>query len=80
MAAKAHNGVAQLILDLCVKAREQTGLNIVGLSGGVFQNARLMALAAPRLRDAGFEVLTHSKVPPNDGGLSLGQAVIAGMR
>jgi hydrogenase maturation protein HypF len=78
MAAKAHNAVAQLIVDLSVRAREETGLNLVAMSGGVFQNARLMALTAPKLRDAGFEVLTHTKVPPNDGGLSLGQAVIAG--
>jgi hydrogenase maturation protein HypF len=80
MAAKAHNAVARLIVDLSLKAREQTGLSGIGLSGGVFQNARLLALAVPKLRDAGFEVLTHSKVPPNDGGLSLGQAVIAGVQ
>jgi hydrogenase maturation protein HypF len=80
MAAKAHNAVAQLIVDLSLKAREQTGLSGVGMSGGVFQNARLLSLAVPKLRDAGFEVLTHSKVPPNDGGLSLGQAVIAGVQ
>ena len=78
MAAKAHNGIASLIVDLSMKARETADLNVIALSGGVFQNVRLMALAVPRLRDAGFEVLTHAKVPPNDGGLSLGQAVIAG--
>jgi hydrogenase maturation protein HypF len=80
MTAKAHNAVAQLIVDLSVQARASTGLNGVGLSGGVFQNTRLMSLAVPRLRDAGFDVLTHSRVPPNDGGLSLGQAVIAGAK
>ena len=78
MAAKAHNAVAQLIVELSEKAREITGLGVVALSGGVFQNARLLELALPRLRTAGFKVLTHASVPPNDGGLSLGQAVIAG--
>ncbi len=78
MAAKAQNAVADLVRELSMKARAATGLNVVALSGGVCQNARLMETAVPLLRGAGFDVLTHSRVPPNDGGLSLGQAVIAG--
>ena len=77
MAARFHNGVAALIRDGCVLAREHTGLNTVALSGGVFQNKRLLAGAVPLLQAAGFTVLTHALVPANDGGLALGQAAIA---
>jgi hydrogenase maturation protein HypF len=54
-----------------------SGINKVALSGGVFQNRLLLRLTAAALEEAEFEVLTHSKVPTNDGGVSLGQAVIA---
>jgi len=77
MAARFHNGVAALIRDCCVLAREQTALNTVALSGGVFQNKLLLTRAADLLRAAGFTVLTHALVPANDGGLALGQAAIA---
>jgi hydrogenase maturation protein HypF len=50
------------------------------MSGGVFQNALLLSLTKRKLRDAGFEVWTHHRVPTNDGGTSLGQAVIANAR
>jgi hydrogenase maturation protein HypF len=77
IAARFHHGVAQLIEDGCRVARDQTGLGTVALSGGVFQNLLLLTEAAGRLEAAGFRVLTHAQVPCNDGGISLGQAVIA---
>jgi hydrogenase maturation protein HypF len=70
IAAKFHNAVANLILQLSHTLREQTGINQVALSGGVFQNATLLQKAI------NFEILTHQLVPPNDGGLALGQAII----
>ena len=55
-----------------------TGLELVALSGGVFQNVLLTERLCSGLRAGGFRVLTHSRVPTNDGGISLGQAVVAG--
>ena len=78
IAARFHNGVAALIEDGCMLLREQHGLSTVALSGGVFQNLLLLRRTADRLENRGFTVLTHSRVPCNDGGISLGQAVIAG--
>ncbi|MCS6847829.1 MAG: carbamoyltransferase HypF [Anaerolineae bacterium] len=80
IAAKAHNTIAELIVQVSDHARRQSGLNVVALSGGVFQNVQLLQRALPRLRAAGFEVLTHRAVPPNDGGLALGQAAVGGFR
>lgn len=76
IAARFHNGVADLVLNLSRRLRQEHGLNVVALSGGVFQNAALLGRCLRRLRAAGFEALTHRLVPPNDGGLALGQAVI----
>jgi hydrogenase maturation protein HypF len=78
IAARFHNGLATLILDACVLLREQHGLSTVALSGGVFQNLLLLGGTVTRLEEHGFTVLTHSRVPCNDGGISLGQAVVAG--
>jgi hydrogenase maturation protein HypF len=80
VAARFHNGVAALIEDGCVLLRERTGLGTVALSGGVFQNLILAHRVSARLAARGFRVLTHSRVPCNDGGISLGQAVVAGAR
>jgi hydrogenase maturation protein HypF len=77
IAGAFHNAVATWILKASHLAREQTGLNLVGLTGGVFQNVTLLRQAVRKLHDDGFEVLTHRKVPANDGGLALGQIVIA---
>jgi hydrogenase maturation protein HypF len=80
IAARFHNGVAQLITDCCLLLRERSGLSTVALSGGVFQNVLLLAATVSRLEGHGFGVLVHSRVPCNDGGISLGQAVVAAAR
>ena len=77
IAAQFHHAVAKMIADVCVSARNETEVNIVGLTGGVFQNVLLLRLARQELVKHGFRVLTHSVVPPNDGGIALGQAVVA---
>jgi len=78
MAAKFHNTVAEFTVDLCGKIRENTGINEIALSGGVFQNKYLTEKVVFLLEDKGFKVYIQRKVPTNDGGISLGQAVIAG--
>ncbi len=77
VSAKFHRAVAILIADVATKIRETRNLNRVALSGGVFQNMFLLETACEMLRSRDFEVLTHSRVPTNDGGISLGQAAIA---
>jgi hydrogenase maturation protein HypF len=69
-----------MILAICERVRSETGLREVALSGGVFQNVTLLGLIVPLLRDTGFRVYTHKLVPPNDGGIALGQAVVANGR
>jgi hydrogenase maturation protein HypF len=80
IAARFHHGVAALIEAGCVRLRDSSGLGTVALSGGVFQNMLLLHATVARLEARGFRVLTHSRVPCNDGGISLGQAVIAAAR
>jgi hydrogenase maturation protein HypF len=80
VAARFHLGVAGLIEDCCVEIRDRTGLSAVALSGGVFQNLLLLHRAVDRLEARGFRVLLHARVPCNDGGISLGQAVVAAAR
>jgi hydrogenase maturation protein HypF len=80
IAARFHHGVAAVIEAGCVRLREGSGLDTVALSGGVFQNMLLLHATVTRLEARGFRVLTHSRVPCNDGGISLGQAVIAAAR
>ncbi|MBX3012006.1 MAG: carbamoyltransferase HypF [Caldilineaceae bacterium] len=77
IAARFHHAVAELILQLSLRIRQEEKLTVVALSGGVFQNGLLLQLAATRLRAAGFQLLTHRLTPPNDGGLALGQVMIA---
>jgi hydrogenase maturation protein HypF len=77
VSAKFHNTVAHMILDMCRLISKNTGINQVALSGGVFQNRLLFRKVLPLLESAGFSVLVHKQVPCNDGGISLGQAVIA---
>ncbi|MEV4399337.1 carbamoyltransferase HypF [Nonomuraea sp. NPDC049607] len=77
VAARFHNGLARALLRAVQALRERTGLRDVALSGGVFQNVVLLERMETGLREAGLRVLLHSRVPPNDGGLSLGQAAVA---
>jgi hydrogenase maturation protein HypF len=77
IAARFHNTIARMIAELCQKISARTGITQVALSGGVFQNRLLLRKAIARLESAGFSVYTHRQVPCNDGGISLGQVVIA---
>ena len=77
IAARFHTALADAVLAICDRLRAAHGLATVALSGGVFQNALLLCRCLDRLEGAGFTVLTHRQVPPNDGGLSLGQAAVA---
>jgi hydrogenase maturation protein HypF len=72
--ARFHHAVAHLIVGLAIAKGD--GTRTIALSGGVFQNALLLRLAIAALRDNGFEVLTHRHVPPNDGGIALGQLLV----
>jgi hydrogenase maturation protein HypF len=74
---KFHNTMAQIIAEMCCLVSKDAGIKRVALSGGVFQNRLLLKLTLAALQKEGFEVLTHRLVPPNDGDVSLGQAVIA---
>ena len=75
--ANVHKTVAEIAIELCQRARQSTGLREVALSGGVWQNQILLDLVRQGLLGDGFTVYFHNQVPTNDGGLSLGQAVIA---
>jgi hydrogenase maturation protein HypF len=80
ISGKFHSTIARLILETCIRIRSDKGLNRVALGGGVFQNMLLLSMVFEKLRGSGFEVFIHRQVPTNDGGISLGQAVIAHMR
>jgi hydrogenase maturation protein HypF len=77
LAARFHDAVARAVLAVAARTRDHRGIETVGLSGGVFQNVLLLERTVTLLEHDGFRVLTHQLVPPNDGGLSLGQAVVA---
>lgn len=76
IAARFHYAVAALVLDLALDFASPP--TTVALSGGVFQNALLLSAARTLLRDNGFPVITHRRLPPNDGGLAFGQLLAAG--
>jgi len=80
VASRFHASVTAMILGVCERLRSRTGLGRVVLSGGVFQNVTLLASARRVLLDAGFDVFNHHRVPPNDGGIALGQAAVAHAR
>ncbi len=77
VAARFHNGAADLIVRTCTRLGSLLGVRTVALSGGVFQNLLLLEAAVRSLEAAGMRVLTHARVPTNDGGVSLGQAMVA---
>jgi hydrogenase maturation protein HypF len=77
ISAKFHNTIAQVILEVSNTIRKETNLNKVVLSGGVFQNKYLLEKSLYLLRNNRFKVFTNHQVPSNDGGISLGQIVIA---
>src|SRR5262249_4104316 len=77
IAARFHNGVSDLIVATCRRLRAATGVATVALSRGGLQNLLLLRRTVDHLADDGFRVLTHSRVPTNDGGISLGQAAVA---
>jgi hydrogenase maturation protein HypF len=82
VAARFHNSVAAAVVDTCLRIRDQHALGDVpvALSGGVFQNLLLLERVVAGLEAQGIRTLVHSRVPPNDGGISLGQAAVAGAR
>lgn len=80
IAARFHNGVAEMTRDVCRAMRDERGINEVVLSGGVWQNAILLGRTLALLEEDCFTVYTHRLVPANDGGLALGQAAVAAYR
>ncbi|MFF3619541.1 carbamoyltransferase HypF [Streptomyces sp. NPDC002467] len=77
IAARFHAAVAALVGESCLAARGRHGLDTVALTGGVFANSTLSSACSRLLREHGFTVLRHHRVPPNDGGLALGQLMVA---
>jgi hydrogenase maturation protein HypF len=76
-AGRFHNTLAKAIEEVCGRIAASEGIRRICLSGGTFQNLHLLGMTVRRLRKTGYEVYIHSRVPANDGGLSLGQAVVA---
>jgi hydrogenase maturation protein HypF len=77
ISVRFHNTVARMINEMCRLIADETGITQVALSGGVFQNRFLLRKTVNLLESSGFQVFTHRQVPCNDGGISLGQAIIA---
>ena len=80
MAARFHNTIAMIAVDVCDRLRVEHGLVDVALSGGVWQNMVLLEKSVTMLREKGYTVWVHRRVPANDGGISLGQAAVVGVR
>ncbi len=76
VAHRFHRWVASFVVSTCVRLRDRTGVGAVALTGGVFQNRLLVDLLLPMLAEQQFDVIRQSRVPPNDGGISLGQVAI----
>ena len=77
IARRFHHTISAIVEEVALRALKETGIKIVGLGGGCFQNSLLTTECTERLGRSGFHVLTHRRVPTNDGGISLGQLVIA---
>jgi hydrogenase maturation protein HypF len=80
ISARFHATLVAVVAEVCSRVRAATGINTIALSGGVMQNRLLTEAVIAHLEKDDFIVLTHSLVPPNDGGLSLGQAAVAAAR
>jgi hydrogenase maturation protein HypF len=80
IAARFHNGLADATADACMAVAAERALGVVVLSGGVFQNRRLLERTAARLVRGDLRVLVPERVPPNDGGIAFGQAAVAAAR
>jgi hydrogenase maturation protein HypF len=80
ISARFHNTVADFIVTMCKKIKEESGIESVVLSGGTFQNMYLFTSVFKRLTEGNFKVYFHKRVPTNDGGISLGQALVANSR
>lgn len=80
IAARTHGGLAYATATMGILAAERSGLDTVVLAGGVFQNVLLLERTAAHIVEAGYRVLVPARVPPNDGGLSFGQAAVAAAR
>ncbi len=77
ISTKFHLTLVRLFSHICITIRSENRLNNIVLSGGVFQNSILLKGIIGELEKNNFKVFTHKHVPANDGGLSLGQAVVA---
>jgi hydrogenase maturation protein HypF len=80
VAARFHTAVARAAVSACARAAAEHGVDQVVLSGGVFQNRRLLTETAAGLRDAGLRVLVPERLPCNDGGIAYGQVAVAAWR
>lgn len=80
ISAKFHNTISKIIVEVCKIIRDEKGLNEVALSGGVFQNIHLLEKTCRDLQKEGFIYYTHKSIPPNDGGISVGQVIIGGFK
>lgn len=72
-----HEKLAEMIVKACMEIRAEENINTVSLSGGVFQNTLLLGMCKNKLESEGFQVIIHHMIPPNDGGISIGQALYA---
>ena len=77
IAMRFHCSIAEMLAAVCLAAREKTGIDVVALSGGVFQNRLLLEQLVASLEQMAFRIYINRQVPPNDGGISLGQMAVA---